>query len=100
MRFALPLIAREAVASETPGLTGDVAERDGGSHALEGRRLPEIHGPFGPGSPVPSAGKRYPAVMTLPLSLAECVLVLRPDDDVGVATRDLQSGTEPRLPWW
>ena len=28
------------------------------------------------------------------LALTDCVLVLRPDDDVGVATRDLQSGTE------
>ena len=32
--------------------------------------------------------------MTTTLRLADCVLVLRPDDDVGVATRDLQSGTE------
>ena len=49
---------------------------------------------FGVGTPVHCAGKRYPEPVTTPLSLADCVLVLRPDDDVGVATRDLQSGTE------
>ena len=47
----------------------------------EGRRSPGVEG----------SGNRYPDDVTL--SLADCVLVLRPDDDVGVATRDLQSGT-------
>ena len=30
---------------------------------------------------------------TAPLGLSDCVLVLRPEDHVGVATRDLQDGT-------
>lgn len=55
--------------------------------------MPGVDGPFRAGTPVHCSGKRYPAVVTTTLSLADCVLVLRPDDDVGVATRDLQSGT-------
>ncbi|WP_250445070.1 UxaA family hydrolase [Actinotalea sp. C106] len=35
---------------------------------------------------------------TVPLDLAECTLLLRPEDHVAVATRDLQSGTVLRAP--
>lgn len=52
-----------------------------------------MRGTFGAGSPVDCSGKRYPDRVTTTLALADAVLVLRPDDDVGVATRDLQSGT-------
>ena len=55
-----------------------------------------MRGTFGAGSPVDCSGKRYPDRVTTTLALADAVLVLRPDDDVAVATRDLQSGSRAR----